>query len=444
MMSSHAGRLDAAIAQPPLDGAGQAIRRTAWGWVILLAVILLFAGGVRIVMTPLQEAAQLEMHFTDLQMGMLQGWANGLPGLIVALPLGLAIDHRNRARLLFGLAIFWTIGGLLTVVAHDFTTFFIARALVALGVGSALGVAMSMIADLCAPEKRGRVMVMAGVGVLAGVAFAFGGGGALFGYFKMHPSTLFPQLTPWRLTALVFAAMGAALLLPILLFREPARHERAQHGNAILPALKGLVARWRFLVPLWVGASAGGLSEGAAGLWAAPVLQRNFGLEPQQFGAMMALMLLVSGVLGSVIGGLAADWGQKTGRRGGIMIGAIIAMFFATPASAYTMAGSFTGFLLALGTMMMACTVTQVIGSTALTVLIPNEERGSCLAITSVVGTVVGLAAAPAITLLGPALFGDEKHLPQTLAIIGIVTGVMGLIGYCVAFFTAPKSWQEA
>jgi MFS family permease len=438
---AHAAAIDAvpigtAPASPP--------RPTQWGWVILLALILLIAGGVRIVMTPLQEAAQIELRFTDLQMGMLQGSANGLPTLVFAIPLGLAIDHLNRARVMLVLAILWTVGAVLTSFAQDFAMFFVARALVAIGVGGAAAVAMSMIADLCAPEKRGRVMVMAGVGILAGTAFAFAGGGALFGYFKAHPSSLFPQLTPWRLTALAFSAAGAALLVPVLLFREPVRHEREEHGNKILPALRGLASRWRFLVPLWIGGTAGGMAEGAAGLWAAPVLTRNFGLQPNQFGAVMGIMLLVAGVGGSVLGGVAADLGQKTKRRGGIMIGAVIATAIATPASAYAMAPILTGFLVILGVMMLSCTVTQVISVTALTILVPNEERGACMAVTTIASTLVGLAAVPAITLLGPALYGDDKHLPQTLAIIGVATGIVALGGYIATLFTAPRSWKEA
>ena len=423
--------------------ADSPVRRTHWGWIALLALILLVAGGVRLLLTPLQEAAQRDIGLTDLQIAMLQGSANSLPALISAIPLGLATDHFNRARTLLVMGLCWAAGGFLTAYAHDFTMMFIARALVALGVGGAFGVAMSMIADLCVPEKRGRATMVAGIGVLGGPALAFAGGGALFGYFTLHGWSLFPGMAPWRLAALVFAMLGTLMLIPIMLFPEPQRHESEQHAGVML-ALRGIASRWRFLGALWLGATAGGLSEGAAGLWAAPILERYYGLQPNQFGGWMGGMILIAGLVGSLLGGLAVDWGNKRKRRGGLMIGAIIATAIVVPATAYPIMPSVAGFGIVLGIMMCACTVMQVTAISAITLVVPNEERGMCLQITGMIGMVIGMALAPVITQFGPWLYGDDRHLPQALVIIGVVSGLIGLGGYIAAMRVMPESWKHA
>jgi MFS family permease len=433
---------EAAAAHEPASDSPP--RDTHWGWIILLAVILCIAGGVRLLMTPLQEAAQHDIGFTDLQIATLQGGANGLPAVLGAIPLGLAIDHLNRARTLLVLGLMWAIGAIMTVYAHDFTTLFVARALIALGVGGAFAVALSMIADLCPPGKRGRATMVAGIGVLAGPALAFAGGGALFGYFKLHGWALFPDMVPWRLAALVFAGLGTAILIPVLLLPEPQRHETEQRGASIMAALRGLVTRWRFLTALWIGATAGGMAEGAAGMWAAPILTRNYGLQPNEFGGWMGGMILIAGLVGSILGGFAVDWGNKSKRRGGLMIGAIVATAIAIPATAYPIMPTVPGFGIMLGIMMTACTAMQVTAVAAVTLVVPNEERGMCLQITSIVGTVIGMGFVPLITLLGPVIFGDDKHLPQTLVIIGVVSGVIGLCGYVAAMLVAPRSWKHA
>ena len=304
---------------------GQDTRRTRWGWIALMALILFFAASVRLILTPLQQAAQVDIGLSDVQIATLKGLANGLPGFVVALPLGVATDHRDRSRLILLLCLCWAAGGMLTPFAHGFASLFVARALVALGVVSVMGVMTSMIADLCPPAVRGRAMIVMGVAALAGPALAFAGGGALFGHFRSYGSVWFPGMAPWRLATLVFGCIGVALLVPVLLLREPARHERVERGNAILPALRALATRWRFIVPLWVGAASVGLSEGAAGIWAAPLLTRNYGLQPDQFGAMMGALILIGGVTGSLLGGVLADRGSASGRRGGVLTGALVA-----------------------------------------------------------------------------------------------------------------------
>lgn len=432
-----------AMGAAPGEADAAAQRSTAWGWISLLAVILLIAGGVRLVITPLQQAAQLDIGLSDVQIATLKGLAAGLPGFVFALPMGMAIDHLNRARVLLAMAVLWTLGAFMTVVAHDFLTLFVARALVSLGVGAALAIVTSMVADISATQKRGRVTMIIGIGVLAGPALAFAGGGALFGAFAKGWS-LFPGLAPWRLTSLVFAVAGALLIIPILLLREPQRHEQESHGRSIMPAIRGLIRRWRFLLPLWIGGTAGGLAEGAAGIWAAPLLTRNYGLQPNEYGAWMGAMILIAGFFGSVVGGLAADWGQKSQRRGGLLYGSVIATVVVIPTAAYPLMPTAAGFGIMLGILMFACTITQVIAVTAITVLIPNEERGTCAALTGMAGTLVGLGAAPLIPLSAPIIFGDNHHLPHTLALIGAITATIGLGGYIAAVMAAPRSWRDA
>jgi MFS family permease len=426
----------------PETGAGT--RRTHWGAVLFLSVILFTSAGCTGVMAPLQQAAQIDLGLTDLQIATLQGGAHGLPALVCAIPLGLAIDHLNRARVMLVLALLRAGGSILTAYAHDFTTLFVARGLVALGAGAAMGVALSLIADLCPQDKRGRMTTIAGIGILAGPALAFAGGGGLFGYFRLHGWALFPGMAPWRLTAMAFAMMACALLVPIALFREPPRHERERHGGSIVAALRGLAERWRFLAALWVGSTAGGMAEGAAGLWAAPILTRSYGLQPDAFGGWMGGTIFLAGLIGSVIGGVAVDWGNKSGRRGGLMIGSIVATAIAIPATAYPIMPTVPEFGVMLGVMLCACTITQVAAVAAVTLVIPNEERGMCLAIISMIGTVVGMGSVPMITLLGPILFGDDQHLRQTLVVIGVATGAIGLAGYITAMRVAPRTWIHA
>jgi MFS family permease len=427
--------VDAIPAAPP---AG-AYRPTRWGTVILLSLVLLVAGTLGLAMTPLQESLRIELGFTDMQMTLIMGVAKGLPMALLSVPVGLAVDHANRARLVFFFGLCWTIGTFWTAFATGFVPMILARALVGFAVGSLLGAVLSLIADICMPEKRGRVMLVAGIGSWLGAAFAFGFGGTLFGYFSVPGTGLIDGLSPWRQTVFAFGLVGAAMLIPMAFIREPARFERELRDNRIGPALRAIWKRRWFLIPLFLGSITGGIAEGAAALWSAAVLSRKFGLQPSDFGAWMGAVIFFGGVGGSIIGGFVADWGSKLERRGGVLIGAVVATALSIPAGAFTVMPSVPLYALMLALLLTGGAVVALVGSTAVTVLIPNEERGTVMAIMTAVSTLLALGAAPAVIALGIWLYGDEGHLAETVAIVGVGTGLVSLAGYVVAMINAPE-----
>ena len=90
--------------------------------------------------------------------------------------------------------------------------------------------------------------------------------------------------------------------------------------------------------------------------------------------------------------------------------------------------------------LLLSGTVINLVGSTAITVLIPNEERGLCMAAFGMINAVIGLSLAPTIVTLGSSAMGCEHHLAMSLAITGAVTGVVSLLGYIIAAKTHQGS----
>ncbi len=75
------------------------------------------------------------------------------------------------------------------------------------------------------------------------------------------------------------------------------------------------------------------MADTAAAIWATPVLMRNHGLERAQFSGWLGGIILLSGILGSTISRFAADYGQKSRLRGGIVSGAAVAAACTSPIS---------------------------------------------------------------------------------------------------------------
>ena len=426
----------AAIIMPP-KAAGPLVGRL--GGLVLLTLAVASGKAMGTVFSPVQEAAKIALGLSDLQISLVQGVAASIPIAILSIPLGWLVDHRNRVRILICLGAVWTAGTLGTVVSHGFLALFLSRMLAGLGALCVLPAAISIAADLSAPERRGRAMVLLSLGNTAGAALAFAAGGGLLGWFSGTGARGIAGLAPWQEVHLVFGLVSAILLLPLFALHDPPRLEIVQKTQAIGPALHGLWLRRGLLIPLFGGQVSVVMADVAAGIWGAPVLTRSYHLQPASFGAWFGLVILVAGIGGSVVGGFAADIGNKTRLRGGILLGAVIASGLSIPASCFSIMPGVPGFALMLGSLLFCGAITGLVTTTALAVLIPNEIRGICLGAFIVGGAVIGFGVAPTLVTLGSTFLGGESHLDVALAITGMITSLLAFIGFAIAMIrSAP------
>lgn len=393
---------------------------------------------MRTVFSPVQDAVKAELHLSDLQLSFVQGLAVALPVALLSLPIGRITDRGNRVRLLIVLATLWTLGTFATAFAQDFYSLFFARMIAGIGSMCVIGVAISVAADLSAPEARGRALLFLSLGNMAGVALAFALAGGLLEGFRNTASG--PEgMSPWRQVHLAFGGLSLLLIAPLLLMREPARREVEREHAAFGVALKEIWARRAFLIPLFVGQVTVVMVDTAAGVWAAPVLQRSYHLAPEQFGAWMGLVILASGVLGALLGGFAADFGQKLKFKGGVLIGAAIAAVISIPAALFPIMPGIGAFGWALAVFLTCGAMCGLITATAIAVLVPNEIRGMCLGAFIVVGAVIGLGVAPTAVTLVSAALGGESSVAKALAITGFVVSALGSLGFVLALKRADK-----
>lgn len=426
----------------PVGPAPDLFRKTKWGVVWLLTLTLFSALTVGGLLAPIQEAAKLELGLSDMQLALIVGTATAIPVAMLALPIAWYVDHGVRVRLLLILASLWAIGTIGTAFVQDFYGLFAARFVAGVGAGTAFPVLVSILADVCLPEKRGRVMVLVSMGAWAGAAAAYFVGAGLFGYFEANPLSIFPGMPAWRASHLIVGVAAAVLVLPLFLLREPKRYEVEQTSVAIGPTLRAFWNRKNFLGPLLIGNFAGGLAEGAAALWIGSVLVRQYGQTPAQTG-WVGLVILVSGIVGSLIGGFSADAGQKLKIRGGILLPAVIATAISIPASAYPMMPTLMGFGLVLFVLLVGGTIVNLVNSAAIAVLIPNEERALSLAGLKLVATIVGGPVTAAIIVAMTGQMKGPDGLGIVLTWLGVITGIISLIGYWFAMTNAPRPVSE-
>lgn len=391
------------------------------------------------------ETAKRELGLSDAALGVIQGVSAAVPLVLFSIPIGVLVDRTNRMRLMVLCSVIWTVGTFWTAFADQTWSLFAARMLTGIGTTGALTAALSLSADLCLPEQRGKAMLIPTLGKSFGQAAGFAVAGWLIGMFvAVSAPDWFGGLAPWRSAHLVLGIISAVLILPLLFVREPERHEVEAGTDAPFRVVAAeLWSRRAFLIPLFVGQTTVVMADAAGGVWAAPVLERNYGLQPQDFAGLLGAVMLLTGIFGAVLGGFVADWGQKRGTRGGLLIGAVVAAIVGIPAALYPLMPDSGTYLTLLGILVLAGTVTGLVTSVALTTLLPNELRGLSIGAFIAIAGLIGFGITPPLVAGVSELMGGEKFLGTALAIVGAIVSVISVAGFAIAIRHAPEAPTE-
>jgi MFS family permease len=410
--------------------------------IMTLQVLLQLASGlVAGVFSTVQQGAKLDLALSDFQLSLVQGLATAIPLALLAVPIGFLCDRSNRIRLLIIMSCCSTAGTLATAFAPSWSMLFLARTVTGLGAMGSVSVAISLVADLYAPALRGRALLMLQTGRYAGSAAAFAVGGTLLGYLgRTHHF----DLAPWRGVHIVVGIGSAILTLLLFTMREPKRRESAAPLKAPLTVIgHDLWQRRALLIPLFLGQSGVAMADSASIIWAAPVLARNYGLAPEQFAGWMGALVLGAAVIGSILGGVSADLGTKSGRRGGILLGAVLASIVIAPAALFPIMPSVPLFAMALAVLLAGGALIGTVTATTIAVLLPNEIRGLCIGLLSAVAGIVAYGIAPTLVALVSTYLGGESKLALALAIVGTAISILSIFAFFMAMRRAPERLDE-
>ena len=119
------------------------------------------------------------------------------------------------------------------------------------------------------------------------------------------------------------------------------------------------------------------------------------------------------------------------------MFTAVVGTAIGVPAALFPIMPSLTGFQICFFFLLLAGTLCAVVASTAVAVLLPNEERGATMSAFGIVNALVGLAA---LVLMRRELVWRKLLFPQAVLVILALLGGLNL----VIFETAKTgSWRS-
>jgi len=215
-------------------------------------------------------------------------------------------DRFSRKWLIaFGIFV-WSLGTVLTGFATGFGLLLCYRILVGVGEASYATISPSLISDAYPRSRRNNALTIFYVAIPVGAAL----GNIIGGLMAKHYG--------WRWAFIWAGAPGLLLALVLLPFRDPERGQSEPGDNSEKPKLKDVMGLFRlgnYQLVVW-GYTAYTFALGAFGLWGPTFLQRVHAVPVDSSGAFFGAVLVVAGLLGTLLGGLAAMRRKKKNPAG--------------------------------------------------------------------------------------------------------------------------------
>ena len=282
--------------------------RAAYRWRLLLLLMLTNTLSFvdRAIMSVVVEPMRRDLHFTDAQVGILQGLAFAFIYALIGLPIGRLAERGNRITIIAVAIIVFSAATGLCGFASGFLQLFLLRMMVGVGEGGFMAPATSLVADHFPPARRASALAV----ILCGMPCGFLIGSIVGGQVVQHFG--------WRMGFIVMALPGLIIAAALMLFlREPPRG--LAEGGDIKPAAApppfAAVLRHIFAQPAFrqilIGAVLCTCGSNAIGQFQVSFFARVHHLPIASAAAASGLISFFSLAPGMLIGGNVVDRIQR-------------------------------------------------------------------------------------------------------------------------------------
>jgi MFS family permease len=351
---------------------------------LLLAYIFNFVD--RQIIGILAVSIKADLALSDTQLGLLGGLAFAIFYTGLGIPIALAADRWNRVKILsLGLAL-WSLFTALCGVSQNYWQLFIAR--MGVGVGEAGGVApaYSLIADYFPETTRARALAIFACGIPIGSAIGVVAGG----WIASH--------VDWRIAFIVVGLAGLPLALFIrLTVAEPQRVGAVDVPPGLRAVLAVLIRKPSFWC-LSFGSAFAAVPLYGLMFWLPSLLRRSFGLELLDLSFYYGSIILLGGIAGLWLGGLAGDRLGARKQAYGLVPAATVLLAAPAYAIAIFAPNLVIGWILLLIPQALAMVYVGPVVA-AIQQVVPPAMRATASAIYLLIGNLIGYG-------LGTVFFG--------------------------------------
>ena len=379
-----------------------------------------------------------QLHLSDSQLGWL------MTGFIIVYAFASPVfgwlgDRRGRNRLVGAGVAIWSLSTAAAGIAHGFTGLFAARSTVGIGEAAYGSIAPSMLADYFPKSQRGRVFAIFFAAIPIGSALGYILGGKVDGAYG------------WRAAFFVAGLPGLVLAGLCLLLRDPPRGAEdpddagggghGAHGSSAkaAPGVYSALLRNPAYVSVVLGYAAYTFALGGIAAWMPAFLERERGFTHEQATVNFGAIVVVTGFLGTAVGGWLGDLAAKKTKQGYLWVSGV-ATVLAAPA-AY-LAFTATDRHVELGALAIAEVLiflsTGPINSAIVNVVAP-DMRATAMAMSILAIHLLGDVPSP--TLIGT--LSDRSSLSSAVLVVPVAVFLGGVIWCAAAFVGGKRNWAS-
>ena len=378
------------------------------------------------------------LGLSDSQIGLLTT-AFMIVYMVAAPIFGTLGDRGSRTRpIAFGVFL-WSIATIVSGFATTYAHLLGARAIVGIGEAAYVSIAPALLADSFSRAQRGRVLSVFNMAIPVGAALGYIVGGLMSHHFS------------WRAAFFVAGAPGLLLAALVLRVKDPPRGaqdeseegDAAQPANATAPArasagnstsaaqpARGAIAVYVNLLKrapyllVVLGYAAYTFALGGLAVWMPNFLERVHNIPAVQATTSFGAIVVVTGFLGTFIGGWVGDYWQKSSRQAYLWMSGWVTLA-AAPLTfvALTAASSSVYYPAIIVAELLLFMSTGPINSSIANMVSPGE-RASAFALSMFVIHLLGDVPSP--TLIG--WLSDLTSLGKAVLIVPAAIVIGGIV----------------
>ena len=426
------------------------IRSASFGLAVL-SFINLFSYLDRYVVSALIESLKhSDLGLSDANLGSL------MSGFLVVYTLtapvfGALGDRRSRPRLIaLGVAC-WSFATALSGFAGSYLTLLAARASVGVGEAAYVTIAPTLLSDYFPVRQRGRVMAIFFCAIPVGSALGYVVGGLVDKHYG------------WRMAFFVAGGPGMLLAALCLLLRDPPRGvqdtDAAQSGAArtgaapvksaspsapanlrkdTWAAYARLVRNKPYALTI-LGYAAYTFAVGGLAVWMPAFLERSRGIPRSEATVSFGAIVVITGFVGTFLGGWMGDYCAKFSRRAYLWLSAIATLVAAPFVWMALTTNSHTVYLVCMVWAQLCLFLSTGPINAAIVNLVSATERATAIALGVFAIHLLGDALSP--PLIGA--LSDRFSLAQAVKIVPIAVVIGGCI-WCWAARAQARADAQA
>ena len=241
-----------------------------------------------------------DLHLTDAQLGVL-GSLFMIVYTLTAPVIAYFADRSPRQIWVSVCSCLWSIATALTGLAKDFYHIAIARSFIGIGEAGFTSVSPSLAAEGFKPELRARILAILGLALPLGSALGYLLGGVI------------GQNYGWRMAFYLLSIPGLLLAIVALIYIKDKRKTEKNEQIKVSAYLQFLKSK-SFVFLSLAGAMAT-FTLGGLAAWMPTYFHRYYGFTVAQAGTHFGALIIISGLIGTLGGGMLADFLIKFTKR---------------------------------------------------------------------------------------------------------------------------------